>query len=42
MMLGSTLKSWQFYSYSLIQLLIEPGLFFKELAAVVFFPVQVF
>ena len=30
-MLESTLKSWQFYSYSLIQLLIEPGLFFKEL-----------
>ena len=31
-MLGSTLKSWQFYSYSLIQLLIEPGQFFRELA----------
>lgn len=31
-MLKSTLKSWQFYSYSLIQLLIEPGLFFKELS----------
>ncbi len=31
-MLESALKSWQFYSYSLIQLLIEPGLFFKELA----------
>ncbi|MCD4722866.1 MAG: YIP1 family protein [Desulfobacula sp.] len=31
-MLESTLKSWRFYSYSLIQLLIEPGLFFKELA----------
>ncbi|MCK5695696.1 MAG: hypothetical protein KAH62_03695 [Desulfobacula sp.] len=31
-MLESTLKTWRFYSYSLIQLLIEPGLFFKELA----------
>ncbi len=31
MMLESTLKNWRFYSYSLIQLLIEPGLFFKEL-----------
>lgn len=31
-MLKSTLKSRQFYSYSLIQLLIEPGLFFKELS----------
>jgi hypothetical protein len=31
-MLESALKSWQFYSYSLIQLLIEPGLFFRELA----------
>jgi len=31
-MMESTLKTWQFYSYSLIQLLIEPGLFFKELA----------
>ncbi|MBT3487979.1 MAG: hypothetical protein HOG03_22155 [Desulfobacula sp.] len=31
-MLESLLKAWQFYSYSLIQLLIEPGQFFKELA----------
>ncbi|WP_300458994.1 YIP1 family protein [Desulfobacula sp.] len=30
-MLESNLKIWQFYSYSLIQLLIEPGQFFKEL-----------
>ena len=30
--MGPTLKAWQFYSYSLIQLLIEPGQFFKELA----------
>ncbi|MCK5164304.1 MAG: hypothetical protein KAQ72_11325 [Desulfobacula sp.] len=30
-MLESTLKSCQFYSYSLIQLLIEPGHFFREL-----------
>ncbi len=30
-MLEPTLKIWQFYSYSLIQLLIEPGQFFKEL-----------
>ncbi|CCK80092.1 YIP1 family protein [Desulfobacula toluolica] len=30
-MLESSLKAWQFYSYSLIQLLIEPGQFFKEL-----------
>jgi len=29
-MLRGALKAWQFYSYSLIQLLIEPGLFFKE------------
>ena len=31
-MLESTLKSGQFYAYSMIQLLIEPGLFFKELS----------
>lgn len=31
-MLESTLKVCKFYSYSLIQLLIEPGEFFKELA----------
>jgi len=31
-MLESTKKAWQFYAYSLIQLLVEPGLFFKELA----------
>ncbi len=31
-MLGSAIKSWQFYAYSIIQLLIEPGVFFKELA----------
>jgi len=31
-MLESTIKSGQFYAYSLIQLLIEPGVFFKELA----------
>lgn len=30
-MFESILKSWQFYSYSLIQLLIEPGHFFREL-----------
>ncbi len=30
-MVASTLKNWRFYSYSLIQLLIEPGQFFKEL-----------
>lgn len=30
-MLESSLKAWQFYSYSLIQLLIEPGQFFKDL-----------
>ncbi len=28
----SILKTMQFYAYSLIQLLIEPGLFFRELA----------
>ena len=30
-MLRTTLKNGQFYAYSLIQLLIEPGLFFTEL-----------
>jgi len=32
MMTESILKALQFYSFSLIQLLIEPGLFFRELA----------
>ncbi|MFH2092382.1 MAG: YIP1 family protein [Pseudomonadota bacterium] len=31
-MLESMLKIWQFYAYSLIQVLIEPGAFFKGLA----------
>ena len=32
MMTESILKALQFYAFSLIQLLIEPGLFFRELA----------